>query len=161
VLLENENVLPRAFVPANVRIGYGDADIDQTLVDATDLRECAWISANVPPYERANGPGRVAIRAVGGGGFDLDAEMERDGWVVVSETAWNGWRAYVDGRVKPQRANAAFLSVYLYQGKHRIQLRYRPDSFVRGRAISAVTLLCIVAFAFIRRRSGTYQGHQY
>ena len=71
----------------------------------------------------------------------------------MSETAWKGWRAYVDGRrVKIQRANAALLGVYVPAGKHRLRLRYWPQSFVVGRAVSAGALLAIVAFAIVRRR---------
>ena len=162
MLLENANALPRAFVPASVKIGESDADITQDLVDAKDLRDRAWISADLPPHDRTNGPGSVVVRNASGG-LDLDVAMEHDGWVVVSETAWRGWRAYLDGRrVRMQRANNAFLSVYVPPGKHGVRLRYWPDSFVRGRVVSAVTVIGMVAFAiFRRRRSGTYQGHQY
>ena len=35
--------------------------------------------------------------------------MAQDGWIVVSEPAWKGWRAYIDGRrVEIQIANLAF-----------------------------------------------------
>jgi hypothetical protein len=160
MLLENENVLPRAFIPRNVRLGDGNAEIVERMAAAGDFAERAWISAEVPPYDRANGPGQVELRTVRRG-FDLSARMEGDGWVVVSETAWKGWRAYLDGRrVEMQRANNAFLSIYVPRGNHVVRLRYWPDSFVRGRAISAAAVLGMVAFA-IFRRSVTYRSRRY
>ncbi len=151
-LLENANVLPRAFVPRSVRIGYDNPTIVLQMTDAADFAERAWISAELPPHDRANGPGRVAVREVAGG-LDLDAEMERDGWVVVSETAWRGWRAYLDGRrVEMQRANNAFLAIFVPQGRHGVRLRYWPQSFVLGRGVSATALMGIVVFASIRGR---------
>ena len=155
VLLENENVIGRAFVPRTVKIGLPDEAALEEMKTATDFRERAWITAD-GPYERANGPGKVEVLRWGTS-YELDAEMERDGWVVVSTSAWKGWRAYVDGRrVKLQRANVAFLGVYLTPGHHRVRLVYLPASFIAGRRISAATLLALGIFALWRgRRSGS------
>lgn len=145
VLLENANALERAFVPRAVSLGGALADVQ-------DYRERAWIDAEVQPYERANGPGRVTIRRARHG-YDLDADMQGDGWIVVTNSDWKGWRAYVDGRrVKTHRANGAFIGVYTTAGRHRVRLVYWPESFVVGRGISFGALLGIVAFGVVRRR---------
>jgi uncharacterized membrane protein YfhO len=75
----------------------------------------------------------------------------------VSETAWSGWRAYVDDRrVRWRFANHAFLGVYVPKGAHRVRLRYLPESFVRGRAISLAALgAAAVALIVYRRRQNT------
>jgi uncharacterized membrane protein YfhO len=79
--------------------------------------------------------------------------MERDGWVVVSQTAWSGCRAYVDGRrVTTQFANIAFVSVYVPKGHHRVKLVDLPRSFVVGRAISGLSVAGIGVFAIVSRR---------
>jgi hypothetical protein len=152
-LLENTNVLERAFVPEAVKIGALDVPATVDEMDACpDFRKRAWITApEVRTYERANGPGRVtALRRPRFGAYELDVAMDGDGWVIVSDSAWQGWRAYVDGRrVKIQRANLAFLSVYLTKGTHHVRLRYWPQSFVRGRMISLLTFLAIALFAFV------------
>ena len=84
-------------------------------------------------------------------GFHIDAAMEHDGFVVISEEAWKGWRAYVDGRpAKIVRANHAFLGVFVPAGKHAIQLIYLPQSFVIGRAITFGTL-ALIAIAMMMR----------
>ena len=148
VLLENERVLPRAFVPRHVSIGLqSEVAVDQ-MADVTDFSERAWITADVVPYERTNGPGTVTQR-----GNTLEADMQGDGWIVVTNSAWQGWRAYVDGkRVQLQRANVAFLGIHVPAGKHTIRLVYLPESFVTGRAVSGITLIGIAGFMLWRRR---------
>lgn len=139
-LLENTRVLPRAFVPRRVR--YVRANPVEEMKSATDFADLAWIEAQeYEPHEAANGPGRVTMH-----GPDLDVMMERAGWVVISNTAWPGWRAYIDGkRVRTHFANHAFLGVHVPEGKHRVRLVYLPESFTRGRMISAIALLALIA----------------
>ncbi len=149
VLFENPNVLPRAFVPRTVTVGMqSEVAVDQ-MADVTDFRERAWITADVIPYERMNGPGTVTQN-----GDTLHADMQGDGWIVVSNCAWKGWRAYVDGkRVAIQRANVAFLGVHVPMGRHTVRLVYWPESFVLGRAITFATLIAIAVFTLWRRRT--------
>lgn len=150
-LFENDDVVPRASVPAVVHVGSEAPLMEMSL--AEDLRNHVWIEQhNVAPYTRGNGPGTVHL-ARSKLGFELNADMKADGWVVVSETAWNGWRAYVDGRrVQHQFANIAFIGVFVPAGKHSIRLVYWPPSFVIGRAISGATLLGVIVFVIARKR---------
>ena len=77
--------------------------------------------------------------------------MEGDGWIVVSTTAWKGWRAYVDGRrVETRFANHAFLGIFVPKGNHRVTLDYLPASFTQGRNLSLATLAVIAAAFFYR-----------
>ena len=73
--------------------------------------------------------------------------------MVASQTAWKGWRAYIDGRrVQVHVANLAFLGVFVPAGRHHLKLQYLPDSFTRGRAIPFGTLGMLVVFAIVRAR---------
>ncbi|MGZ5467192.1 MAG: YfhO family protein [Thermoanaerobaculia bacterium] len=152
LLLENMNVLPRAFVPQYVSLGLQSFVALDQMATLHDFREKAWIGANVVPYDRLNGPGRVTGYRRTHNGYTFEADMQGDGWVVISNCAWRGWRAYVDGRrVGMHRANVAFLSVHLDAGKHQVRLVYLPESFVVGRAVSLGTRLLWGA-ATARRR---------
>ena len=154
VLLENQRVIERIFIPRRVRIAdESPAQTAERMISATDFRELAWITdRGVTAHERENGPGTISLRERRmGGEYGFDATMQRDGWVVISDGAWQGWRAYVDGRrVRMQRANAAFLAVYVPAGQHAVRVVYWPDSFVRGRLITFGTLLAIALFALFR-----------
>jgi hypothetical protein len=151
-LFENTAALPRAFVPAHVRYEPSSTPILAQMLKATDFADMAWIEAReYPPHQITNGPGRVTTRRARLG-FDLDAAMDGDGWIVVSQTAWTGWRAYVDGkRVETKYANHAFLGVFVSKGRHHVRLIYLPDSFTRGRAISFATLALLVVIPLTRR----------
>ena len=92
-------------------------------------------------------------------GLQLDADMSNAGFVVLSEAAWNGWRAWLDGSpVKVERANHAFLAVWVPAGHHSIRLKFLPRSFVVGRAVTLATammLLIMSIFYRVRRQRRT------
>lgn len=155
MLIENTRALSRAFVPRTVRAGERDAIAE--MKNERDFGERAWIETKDKPYERTNGPGTVTIENARLG-YVIDANMQGDGWVVASVTAWPGWRAYVDGqRLQTQIANHAFLSVHVPAGNHRIVLKYWPASFVIGRAITATTFFAVIALALLNRLKALFQ----
>ncbi|HEX6158774.1 MAG TPA: YfhO family protein, partial [Thermoanaerobaculia bacterium] len=150
-LLENTRVLPRAFVPPAIRYERDDSAVLKGMAGETDFSRRAWILApEYPPHQIANGPGTIQMR-YSGLDYDLTATMENDGWVVVSNTMWPGWRAYIDGRrVEPRYANHAFLGVFVPKGVHRVQLLFRPEAYTRGRNISVATLVLLALIAMTR-----------
>jgi hypothetical protein len=152
-LLENTRVMPRAFVPPWIRYEQDPSVVVYRMSQATEFSERAWIETReLPPHDIANGPGTLTTRR-NGTGFEIDAVMERDGWVVISETHWRGWRAYVDGkRVKPHFANHAFIGVFVPQGRHQLKVVYVPEWFTRGRNISVITIAALIAFFVLRHR---------
>jgi hypothetical protein len=150
-LIENEHVLPRAFVPARVVLGRTPTEELAEMANERDFGQRAWIDVREARQERDNGAGTAATTRRGNE-LTIIASMQRPGFVVVSETAWPGWRAWVDGRrVKLAGANHAFLAVYVPEGEHRVRLRYLPRSFVAGRAISIGTLLLVALVTAARR----------
>jgi len=154
-IFENERVLPRAFVPKWTRVGR-TTPVDSTLAEmqnATDFGERAWIETSMSLHDERNGPGTVTAIESRGNGFRIRVVMEKAGRVIVSEPAWSGWRAYIDGRrVEMQIANIAFLAIYVPAGPHTIRLVYLPESFVIGRAISLVTLAVLIVALLLNRR---------
>ena len=154
-LWENERVLPRAYVPSTVRVGLPDWMALLQMKEETDFSKMAWIKMPEPPGDRTNGPGTVTIRPRKLG-FEFDVNMEGAGWMVMSQPAWNGWRAYVDGkRLNMHIANVAFLSLHIPKGRHFVRIVYWPHSFVIGRWISFGTLSIVVIAASValwRRR---------
>jgi len=152
-LLENTRVLPRAFVPRNVRYTRGNP-VDE-MKSNDDFAGIAWIEApEYEPHIAPNGAGTVRIERKGLA-YHLDVTMESAGWVVISETHWPGWRAYVDGkRVRPHYANHAFLGVHVPAGSHGVRLVYLPESFTRGRVVSLVGLIGLIGLIGLMGRMG-------
>lgn len=155
-LFENTRVLPRAFVPRRIRYERSGGPIVKAMTAAKDFSDMAWIEVpELQPHEIANGPGTLTLHK-DGFGLSIDALMSGDGWIVASQSAWKGWRAYVDGhRVQTRFANHAFLGVFVPKGRHNVKLQYLPESFTRGRNISFTTLGALIVaaiFPSVRRR---------
>jgi hypothetical protein len=144
-LLENSRALLRVFAPRNVQLVANIGDAGGAMLRATDFAETAWLfTRDLPPQLRSNGDAKLDVHRIGSR-YEVEATMRSDGWIVVSESAWPGWRAYVDGkRVKTISADIAFFAVFVPAGRHHVRIVYLPDAFVRGRAISFATLGMIV-----------------
>ncbi len=155
-LMENRHVLPRAFVPPRIRINIPPGLALSEMASETNFGARSWIEhpgGGEHPGEISNGPGRVEVRSRGMNGLHLRADMEAPGWVVISESAWKGWKALEGDREIPLRfANHAFLGFHLPAGHHEIDLVYAPRSFTVGATISLLTLFAILAIWLLRRR---------
>jgi hypothetical protein len=98
-----------------------------------------------------NGVANVRIASYRSASLVLAIEAEEPAVVATSVTAWRGWKARLDGAVaEPLIYNYAFLGFRVPAGKHRLELRYVPDSFRIGVILSLVTLLIAAALAFRR-----------
>jgi hypothetical protein len=76
----------------------------------------------------------------------LEAELERPGYVVLVDAFDPGWKVTLDGLEAPLlRANVAFRAVAVPAGRHRVEMRYRPASVTVGLTISAVAALVAAA----------------
>jgi len=149
-LLENSRALPRAFVPRVVHTGLNNVIGDMRACN--DFGAEAWIETQGPAMDVANGTGSVRVRA-DGSHLLLHASMKSPGWIVVSETAWSGWRASSGGNpVKLHFADRAFLGMYLPAGDQDIVLSYRPKAFTTGAIASIATAGLLVVLALVRRR---------
>lgn len=86
----------------------------------------------------------------------IEVEADEAGWLVISDTWYPGWRAWVDGMEKPiLHANYLFRAVELPAGEHQVILGYRPLSFFVGLAVSLVSLLLV--FILWRNRLSGYK----
>jgi len=88
--------------------------IFEAMSGETDFARRAWIEAPAPGrrqvQEVRNGRGTVLVNRHGTG-LDLTVDMLEPGWVVVSQTAWRGWRRLSGGEELPLAfANLAYLA---------------------------------------------------
>jgi len=148
-ILENDAVLPRAFVPGTVHVGTGRHTL-QEMAACKDFRSEAWVETAGPAGTQANGSGNVSVRA-DGSQLLLHASMDTPGWVVLSQSAWKGWRVLRFGQpLKIHFADHSFIAVYLPRGEHELVAEYWPRSFVAGAAATLATILGLIAAALIR-----------
>ena len=85
-----------------------------------------------------------------------------EAWLVLFDTFYPGWRAYLDGKEQRiYRADVFFRAVLVPQGEHTVEFRYLPESFVYGIIIGGVGLaawLALVIFAQIKWKQETPTG---
>lgn len=91
---------------------------------------------------RPNGAARVEKVRVGTGDLEAAVAVDADAWLVVSQTAIPGWRAWTDDR--PARlaiADGTLLAVQVPAGTSRVRLVYSPASWRLGRWLLLLAVL--------------------
>jgi len=85
---------------------------------------------------------------------DVDAEADAPSLVVVAQSYYHDWRAYVDGAATPLlQANHAFQAVQIPAGKHHVRLAYEDRALEIGAAIAIpMWVNCVISFALMRKR---------
>ncbi len=95
----------------------------------------------------------VTITGYGPNRITLEAALEREGYLVLSEVDAPGWEAVVDGEpVEIRRADYLLRAVHLEAGEHAVELRFRPPLFAAGAVISLLALLALAGLLVWERR---------
>ncbi|HEX2987825.1 MAG TPA: YfhO family protein [Chloroflexota bacterium] len=152
-VLRNRNLLPRAFVVHRAQL-FGDdsqllaalrqADLSQTVLLRDDLQF---------PDVEAPGVDRVTVVADVPNAVDLEATLEKPGFLVLSDSYYPGWKVYVDGSESHLlRADHAIRAVQLPAGSHQVRFVYDPLSFKAGLGLSAMGLLAVLVILTAGRR---------
>ncbi len=85
--------------------------------------------------------------------LEIQAETERPSMVVIAQTFYHPWRAYVDGQpTQLWRANYAFQALEIPAGRHTVKLVYQDILFFDGAAISTLSGVVCAAIWFLNRR---------
>jgi uncharacterized membrane protein YfhO len=78
----------------------------------------------------------------------LTASAPGSSVLVLSDSDYPGWKAWVDGRaVEVLRVNHAFRGVALEPGRHQVRFRFDPWRFRAGAWISTGALLLLLGLA--------------
>ena len=85
---------------------------------------------------------------------DIEVETPEPSLVVVAQTYYHNWRAYVDGRPAPLlRANHAFQAIQVPAGRHYIRLAYEDLAFQFGAAVSiCMAVNCFICLHLLKKR---------
>ncbi|TAK30037.1 MAG: hypothetical protein EPO21_20015 [Chloroflexota bacterium] len=149
-IYRNTRVLPRAFMiddPAGVTVAR---DKEQALgllsKPSFDPRRSLILEGDVPfrSWEKQLGQPAptVDLEYQGSNRVILHTSAASDGYLVLSDSYFPGWRALLDGAEAPVlRANRIFRGVFVPAGDHEVQLRYDPLSFRVGSYISLLFAL--------------------
>ena len=88
----------------------------------------------------------------------IEVSTPQNGWVMLSDTWYPGWQAYLDDeKVEIVRGYSMFRTIQVPAGDHRINMNYKPLSFLLGMVISILgifILLGLNGMRFLKVRKG-------
>ncbi|MBI4518489.1 MAG: YfhO family protein [Deltaproteobacteria bacterium] len=154
-LFEDPEALPRAYAVNQAQCGMAlDEWFRRVAAGSFDLRRSVMLEDGCVPGGRGRSAEReVVIEAYGDTFVRITAEMEEAGYLVLTDSYYPGWQAYVNGRREPiRRANAVARAVRIAPGHSVVEFRYVPWSFYGGSVISGLTLVLGVGWIGWRAR---------
>jgi len=96
----------------------------------------------------AQGPETVRFESDGEDRIVFAVEGGSGGELILTDSFYPGWRAWVDGEpVSIRRADEAFRGVLVPPGTHTVEFRYEPASFRVGLFLSLLALGALTAAA--------------
>lgn len=141
--------LPGALPPARVvgrALAASSPEEALELVGQAEFDPASAVVVEGLATDEQGGSGEASLRRLGYSALEGEANAPAGGWLVVGELAAPGWRAWVDGVETPLHvANGALSALRLPPGRHQVRLAYEPASARLGLAISALTLVLLLA----------------
>ena len=151
-IYQNLRVFPRAFLVNHVVVaGNGEEAVlktrdlgwstrDTVVVEGTSPEQIAQINAS----RTVSAVGNVEIIRYSPSEVVIRVEASDPSFLVLSDTFYPGWRAYVDGKpMNMYRAYGVVRAVFVTAGPHEVLFLYEPDSFRLGGAVTVVSALII------------------
>jgi hypothetical protein len=114
-----------------------------------------------PPLRKTNDvgeplsglPQKVKIIYEKNNRLQLLVKSKEDSLLVLSDTYYPGWKAFVDGAPqKIYQADYAFRAVPLNPGTHRLEFVYDPMSFKLGAGVTLLGILGCIGMGWVARR---------
>lgn len=155
-IYENMQALPRAFIVYKAKVIKDEDQILKELASQNfNPREYAIVEDDLDFKELSESVSlnsEVKIINYKPHLVVIDTNLPNNGFLVLSDTYYPGWKAFVDGKEsKVYRANYILRAVYLAKGKHQVKFIYDPLSFKVGKYISLFTLFSLsLAMAIVK-----------
>jgi uncharacterized membrane protein YfhO len=120
-----------------------------------DPSRTALVERAVNVEAAADAPDRVELRQPRPDQLEIELLASSAGLLVVADTFHKEFRATLDGQpVEILRVNHAFRGIRIPEGAHLVEMRYVPDSFRIGMAVSGAALCVLLAGMWHAYRSG-------
>jgi hypothetical protein len=110
-----------------------------------EFTSAAFVTGSPPSLPPCNKAGMAREISSRGPRVTLRAALPCPGLVVISQTFYPGWRAFVDGKPAKLYETDGFLDgVPAPAGEHRIELIYQPWTIRVGAAISLLSAILLI-----------------
>lgn len=156
-LYANPRALPRAYLAFRTARVAGPEDLERALGRGFDGRRITVVEGLGPALEGPTGIVAVSRAGKRPEHRSFAFETERPAVLVVTDSAYPGWRAWVDGEPAPLfRVNGLFRGIAVAAGARRVEMRFEPWTFRAGAALSlgAMVVVVVLIAAGTRTRFG-------
>lgn len=153
---EATSYVPRAFVVHRAFVARSEEEA-RARISSPDFDFRGEAVFEEPPPVVLAGPARsgsvVTVSSYGLNRIEMTADAAADGYLVLSEVWYPGWKAEVDGVEAPVlRADWCLRAIPVTAGKHRVVMEFSPPTFRAGAWISSVSLVAAVGGIFVARK---------
>jgi len=170
MVFENRRALPRAWMAETVT-AMTESEAIRTVKTsrfpdgtAFDARRAALVDSSLVPPRLSFSPGAsaVSVDRVGDGDIELRVTSQGGGFLVLSENAYPGWRARIDGSETPiYRADVTLQAIVVPPGTHRVDFTMESRSLRWGLLTSGIsTIICVALFLGSWGRARSTSPHQ-
>ena len=159
-LFENLGAFPRFFLAHEVR-AVPSIDEARNLVrrHEIDLRYTAFTDPPIelpPVVPQPNEVDEVKTLRYQPNSIELSTQASRTSLLVLSETYYPGWKAWLDDQpTKIYSTDVALRGIIVPAGAHRVRMEFRPLILPISLGISLATAVALAVLAFRYRRNGT------
>jgi hypothetical protein len=151
---ENKKAVGAAWMVGSVEEVEGLTDFLTRLSDpGFDIRTTAVVEKGAPALDPRASRSPVELTEFLPHRLRLRVDAKGDGLLILSEVAYPGWRAKVDGReTRVLTANHILRSVPIGKGAHEVEVEYSPASYRVGLYFTCAALGAIPALILPLRR---------
>ena len=155
VVLENTQVLPRAFFVTEWKTIADKQEILKTLLDKNfPQNQEIIIEKEFNQFSKSSeNLAEVDILQHTGVGDIIKVKVNNPGFLFISDNWYPGWKAEVDNRpTEMLRANFTFRAIPVDSGDHIVKTFYQPLSLTVGAWISFISLVILGMIVVIRKK---------
>jgi hypothetical protein len=149
-IYKNVNCMPRAFTAHKaITLKNKDSVFTKLISSDFDYKNEVILETEVDLPFANNSPTNdiVKIASYSPNKITIDAQMQSNGILVLSENYFPGWEVYIDGKLgKLLSVDYALRGTFLTSGKHQIKFIFRPKSFLIGLFISITSFVIVLIF---------------
>ncbi|MBI4039715.1 YfhO family protein [Candidatus Daviesbacteria bacterium] len=130
-VLENTKAAPRTFMVYDYVVGAGDEEIINQMHQLNLLQTAVLEKDPITKYNSGSFETKILTKTPGS--IRLSVKTDQTGLLILTDSYYPGWKAYVDGKMKEiWRADFVFRAVEIPQGEHPVEFVYQSDIFAWG-----------------------------
>jgi hypothetical protein len=155
-IYRNESAGPRAFLVHRAQVAPSEEEARQMMADpAFDLWGEVVLTEGQALAGATSEGDQVVVEAYEAERVRVRAVTAQPAYLVLADSYYPGWQAWVDGRSAPVlRSDVALRAVALVPGEHVVEFRYAPANWRLEALVSAVgwSALAVMLALQVRRR---------